>query len=68
MQFAAADIKGEGTNAAADFKLGIFGIIKGEGTIPVGPTGSGRKVSWADEGYRMSRGGGRTVREESELA
>ena len=43
--FAVADIKGDGTNAAADFKLGIFGIIMGEGTIPVGPTGSGRKVS-----------------------
>ncbi len=60
-QFADADIKGEGTNPAF-FKLGILGIIKGEGTTPDGPAGSGRKVSCADEGYRMSRGGGRTLR------
>jgi hypothetical protein len=60
-QFAVADIKGEGTNPAF-FKLGILGIIKGEGTTPDGPVGSGRKVSCADVGNRMSRGGGRTLR------
>ncbi len=60
-QFADAEIKGEGTNAAF-FKLGMLGIIKGEGTMPDGPAGSGRNVSCADEGNRMSRGGGRTLR------
>ena len=59
-QFADADIKGEGTKPAF-FKLGILGIIKGEGTTPDGPAGSGRKVSCADEGNRMSRGCGRTL-------
>jgi hypothetical protein len=67
MQLAAADINGEGTKAAADFKLGIFGIISGEGTIPVGPTGSGRKVNCAEDGYLISRGAGRTVLDDSAL-
>jgi hypothetical protein len=60
-QFADAEINGEGTNPAF-FRLGMLGIIKGEGTMPDGPAGSGRKVSCADEGNRMSRGGGRTLR------
>ena len=64
MQFDAADIKGDAAKAA-EFNLGIFGMISGDGTILFGPVGSGRKVSWADEGYRTKRGATNTFREAS---